>query len=411
MRRLSELECVPPRPFVRRLSWPAGLSMGMLVAAVAFGSCAQATPTDRPGSSASVAATATATATPEISAAPTPPSGTFVATGSMLPVDGSSGLATLLRDGQVLVIPGGTRPAQLYDPSTGSFREVLTKVSGALLDPDWSTLLADGRMLVMGTTVELGSVALAEVYDPATNQFAAAGSNPIARQMAAIALLSDGRVLIAGGDTVYDPTVLASAQLYDPARATFSPTGSLAIARTGAAATRLPDGRVLITGGVEDDNTPLASAEIYDPATGKFSRTGDMTVARAGHHQVLLANGQVPVIGSSPPRAEGLASAELYDPVTGRFTATGSMSEIRAGEAVVLLRSGQVLVAGGLGEESSSSIDLASAELYDPSTGKWLPTGPMTVTRVNAASALLVDGRVLMAGGIGPLNSAEIYYP
>ena len=69
-----------------------------------------------------------------------------------------------------------------------------------------------------------------------------------------------------------------------------------------------------------------------------------------------------------------LASAEVYNPATGKWAATGSMSAARSGHAARLLATGQVLVAGGNG---SGNACLSSAELYSPSTGKWTSTGTM----------------------------------
>jgi len=75
-------------------------------------------------------------------------------------------------------------------------------------------------------------------------------------------LLTDGRVLVAGGSA--DP----SAEIYDPKTGTFSPTGSMSEARGAHTATLLTDGRVLMAGGSKNH-----SAEIYDPAAGTFSPT------------------------------------------------------------------------------------------------------------------------------------------
>jgi hypothetical protein len=57
---------------------------------------------------------------------------------------------------------------------------------------------------------------------------------------------------------------------------------------------------------------------------------------------------------------------------------------------------------------------LASAELYDPATGTFNPTASMTSVRAQAPATALLDGRVLIAGGMndsGGLSSAELYQP
>jgi hypothetical protein len=133
---------------------------------------------------------------------------------------------------------------------------------------------------------------------------------------------------------------------------------------------------------------------------GTFAPTGIMT-PRFDQTATLLTNGKVLIaggyrsIGTAPAVALTLASAELYDPSTGAFSATGALNTARLGHSATLLADGRVLVAGGYARFSSGQ-PLASAELYDPSTGTFTPAGNM-LTAGTGNAILLADGRVLIA--------------
>src|SRR5262249_54952746 len=76
----------------------------------------------------------------------------------------------------------------------------------------------------------------------------------------------------------------------------------------------------------------------------------------------------------------------------------GVMSVDRSYHTATRLVDGRVLVTGDL-DPSRSGPDLASAELYDPTTGTWSATGSMRVARNRHTATLLMDGRVLITSG------------
>ena len=194
---------------------------------------------------------------------------------------------------------------------------------------------------------------------------------------------------------------------------------AMTTARAVHTATLLPNGKVLVAGGIDASGHAVSSAELYDPTTGIWTATGNMTIARWQHTATLLADGKVLVVGGIDTTASNttvLSSAELYDPHTGRWTATGSMHNARGSHVALLLSTGRVLVIGGWCNKEQTCI-LNSAELYDPHTGIWTPTSAMETARALPTATLLVDGRVLVAGGDSTccqytaFASAELYDP
>jgi len=83
------------------------------------------------------------------------------------------------------------------------------------------------------------------------------------RQNHTATLLSNGKVLVVGGDGVTG--VLASAELYDLTSDSWSSAGALITARTGHTATLLSNGKVLVVGGLE--GLPPAQNCMIQPAT------------------------------------------------------------------------------------------------------------------------------------------------
>src|SRR5207245_9070772 len=93
------------------------------------------------------------------------------------------------------------------------------------------------------------------------------------------------------------------------------------------------------------------------------------------------------------------ASAEIFDPHTGQWTPTGDMTAPRSEteHAVVRLPDGRVLVPGG---HTAPHLPVSSADLYDPRTGPWTVAGFMSIPRAVHGAVLLNGNRgVLVLGG------------
>jgi len=375
--------------------------------------------------------------------------------------------------------------------------------------------LGDSSVLVVGNeTYREGpdATTTAEVWDPATGSWAPAAALGKFRGYFAVAELADGRVLVTGGLNGDEPRQsYSSAYVYDgrPGHEDWTKVGLMGSARTAPAIAVLADGRVLVAGGyfytgvqeetgaiegpglveglaavpgailaaarfvaprpsesprppLDDVDMPphgyaLATAEMFDPATGTWSPSGSMVFARAGASAVTLADGRVLIVGSTDLTVtevdrRAYETAEIYDPDTGRFTLTGQLPGIDRdaiedlgvslpesdpepatnGRLVALADGGAVLIAKTVWWKHEG--ELSRSFRYDGTTGQWgeigqpcawrvnHATGELAQTpgvcRVDAQAATLPDGRVLVAGGqeayqnvsLGS-TSAELYDP
>ena len=305
--------------------------------------------------------------------------------GPSLPVgDGRYDEAVALRDGRILVLAHTDNGSLtlLLDPATGAMTRAADPPRAVSIESN--EVLADGRVLFVGDNASHEYFGHAVLYDPATDTYREVGPTTDPRIFPLLVSLADGRVLVAGGE--FEGAV-PTAEIFDPVTETFSVTGPMTRPRGGdAGAVLLPDGRVLIVGG--SGASMDASAELFDPQTGTFSRTGSMAAPRVDFTTSALADGRVlfasGLIETGETTHDNTVMAEIYDPATGRFSTTGPMSESRIMHAAAALPDGTVLVVGGAtgwSEAHPGLVPVRTAERYDPVTGLFTPVAPMANPR------------------------------
>ncbi len=149
---------------------------------------------------------------------------------------------------------------------------------------------------------------------------------------------------------------------------------------------------------------------------GSWTRTDPLPQARWASASVVLHDGRVMIVGgaSGPSSQDAVASATIFDPSTGRWGAATDMLQPRDYPMAVTLTDGSVLVAGG----SRDGQPLDTAERYNPGNGSWVAAGRLNLPRSMGALTLLGDGRALVTGGgieggpgWGSTASAEIFNP
>jgi len=287
-------------------------------------------------------------------------------------------MAVTLSDGSVLVA-GGSRngqpldTAERYNPANGTWvtagRLNIPRSQGSLV------VMADGRVLATGGGIEgapgWSSTASVEIYDPKTGRWTMGPPMMVARARHTATLLPDGEVLVSGGATTYHGeigSVTATAELYNPHSNQWRQAASMSIPRYVHQAALLTDGRVLVAGGwsfTANSDPSKSSAEIYDPHTDTWVATGSLATARAEFVMLRVGDGRVLAVDGIDANYRLLSTSEVFDPPTGAWTASGKLQVALMWPAAALLQDGRVLIAGGATDIGGSG-RTATCELYAP---------------------------------------------
>ena len=203
---------------------------------------------------------------------------------------------------------------------------------------------------------------------------------------------------------------------------TFTGVGSVNSIHFGSVLVPLPGGKAFLLGGNlwGDDNKRYG--EVFSSSTNTFSYTAGVStntsifdgsvgvalrpVSPSTTGKVLIAGGQ--------SGGDGLF-AELFDPTTGLFASTtGQMTyeRIDANPTSALLPNGKVLIAGG---KTALGATPKTAQLYNPVNSTFTATGSAETAHLYGTATVLADGKVLLVGGFDDawafMTSAELYDP
>jgi hypothetical protein len=196
--------------------------------------------------------------------------------------------------------------------------------------------------------------------------------------------LADGRVLIVGGaKTIQDGYGLATAEIYDPSTKQFTATGSLDRPLLDHGATLLSNGQVLISGG-QNYTGPVAGSYVYTPSAGTFASflTTDIFTT--------VTPALVPLPNSSALLVNGLGPAEqvayVWNSSTHDYGEASYYLELRERPVAIPVQytgtalDNSILVAGGV-EPQTGSDNGTLIEIYSPANNSWSTAGNMTTPR------------------------------
>lgn len=320
-----------------------------------------------------------------------------------------------------LTVLRGSRRVEARLSVAATYRDRLRQLSPAPVayTQHVAMALADGGALVMGgntsESLNVPDTDSSHRFDPVTETM-----SPGPRlAFSASADLTTPVGLDGGGFLLVSPGInsalhldggLRATQAFDATTGAFHRVGNLGVRHdAGGTATALGDGSVLVAGG---QVPAVSAAERYDPASESWVPTGELATARRGHTATRLADGRVLIAGGVACCDLGgevlVGTAEVYDPASGSFEPTGSLVTARGFHAATLLPDGRVLLAGGLAEGFAPT---ASSEIYDPSTGGFSAAGAMQAGRIGHSAILLTDGRVLVVGGFQASPATDLFDP
>jgi len=243
----------------------------------------------------------------------------------------------VLNDGNILVsgTNGSPHPlatCEIFDVKEQKWKYISSMNTGRM----YHTLVnfKDGRIMAIGGWGENSC----EILDKDYSKWVITDSLKTKRLYGqTTTLLNDGRVLLVGGQTSNE--TLKECEIYNPQTQKWEITEDLDTVRVYHTATLLNDGRVLVVGGTNLGKGYYSSCKIFDPVTNKWNAAASMNYVRANHSATLLPDGKVIVLGGR------LKKVEIYDPLKDTWEVVGETAFIIGRNKALSIKNGEYLVA------------------------------------------------------------------
>lgn len=259
----------------------------------------------------------------------------------------------------------------------------------------------NGKLYVVGGSLNSEVLNTLEVYDPGTNAWTTKRPMPTARALCAAAVI-DGKLYVVGGSPLSTPYNIL--EVYDPATDTWASKQGMPTARDRLVAVAI-NGKLYAVGGSSGNVSKLNNLEVYDPATNTWTAKQAMPTARHGLAAGEI-NGKLYAVGGSANEITNVL--EVYDPATNSWTAKQGMPTARYGLAAGVIN-GILYAVGG---SSVSVIEpLNTLESYDPATNQWTSHLGMPTARLHLGVAGFGGILYAVGGEIGGTryNTLEVY--
>jgi len=305
-------------------------------------------------------------------------------------------LVTPLPDGRAVLGVGET----IYDPTKDTYTTIIPYPTPHRVFAT-GTLLKDGRhVLFAGGDSFGGGIALATIFDTATQTSVTVSPMNSGRRHHHAALLPDGRVLVVGGQGSGVWTAHVRAETYDPAKDSWSvsptPVGFMGDSDDivpKITVTSLPTGDVVVT------DMATCSLYLYEAAMDAWEKRPGPPRGYGVDHSQLLTDGRVLMTGyvNCPLVGEPSMRADIYDPVADEWQTVPAMNHARVDYISATLPCGVTVISSGHFIGSGAM----PTEVLDASTLEWHDIASADPGRWGQylSAALLADGRWLVAFG------------
>ncbi|MCG9134306.1 sigma-70 family RNA polymerase sigma factor [Candidatus Poribacteria bacterium] len=293
----------------------------------------------------------------------------------------------------------------------------------------FATSVVNGKVFVIGGNIQLKrgefgdiSASTVEMYDPETDTWEQKANMPTARSGVSVSVV-DGKIYAIGGTNLKTIQVprgysseseeLATVEMYDPVTDTWTQKADMPIPKKTM--TCVVNGKIYAIGGwlTTNEKPHLETVEVYDPATDTWTTAENMNCARCSA-AIGVVNGKIYAIGGlgSPPIQEQsdlyLSNVEVFNPKTNQWQEGTEMPAPKALHTASVI-DGKIYVIGGYFKEDMEFKKLATIEIYDPTTDRWIQKPDMPIGKWGHKTEV-IDGQIYIFGG-GPATSVQVYDP